>query len=207
MLKNIIFDMGNVLVDYDPERILDDHGICDPKDRKLLLDNLSFSEGWKKMDLGVYEEDDLYDEAITKLPERLHPKTREILDNWYRSLIPIEGMEELIKDLKQKGFDIYLLSNAGRSKDIYWPNVPGNEYFNGTVVSAFEGCIKPDRRIYEILLNRYSLKADESLFIDDMQANLDGARVLGIHTYLFDGDVEKLKNHISEYIKGEKKCL
>ena len=201
--------MGNVLVKYDPYLILDDHGVSDHEDRKLLLDNLSFSEGWKKMDLGIYEEDGLYAEAITKLPERLHPKAREILDSWYKSLILIQGMEELIGELKNQGLGIYLLSNAGRSKDIYWKDIPGNQFFDGTVVSAFEGCVKPDRKIYEILLDRYGLKAKECLFIDDVKENIEGAQVLGINGYLFEGNVEQLKEYIFNIIneKGNEKCL
>ncbi|MBO7677606.1 MAG: HAD family phosphatase [Erysipelotrichaceae bacterium] len=205
MIKNIIFDMGNVLVKYDPDFILDSHGVNDPEDRKLLLDNISYSEGWKKMDLGIYEEEDLYNEAIMKLPERLHPKAREILNSWYKSLIPVEGMEELIRRLKDHGFGIYLLSNAGRSKDIYWKDIPGNQYFDGTVVSAFERCIKPDKKIYKILLGRYGLKAEECLFIDDMETNVIGAEKAGIKAYEFDGDMKKLEKYIDDIIQQKEK--
>ena len=200
MLKNIIFDMGNVLVNFDPLYILKCHDINDPEDVDLFLKNVFYSDGWKKMDLGIYDEDDLYNDAITRLPTRLHSKCREILDSWYYSMTPINGMKELIKRLKDQGFDIYLLSNAGRSKDIYWNKIPGSEYFSGEIVSAFEGCIKPDRKIYEILLNRFSLNAEECLFIDDMQANIDGARTAGIDAWLFDKDVEALERYINNHM-------
>ena len=104
---------------------------------------------------------------------------------------------------KKKGLNIYLLSNAGRSADIYWPAVPASVYFDGKVISAFVNCVKPDRKIYEILLDRYGLKADECLFIDDAPANVEGAKEAGIDAYLFDEDV----NALSRYIFGKlEKC-
>ena len=192
--------MGNVLIKYDPYYILAEHGVKDPEDVRLLSENIFFSPGWYKMDLGVYVEEDIYNDAIAALPERLHLKAKEILDSWYESMPPIEGMAKLVYKLKDQGLNIYLLSNAGKSKDIYWGSVPANECFDGTVVSAFEGCVKPDIRIYNILLERYDLKAQESIFIDDAKANVDGAKAAGIAGYLFDEDVEALSRFIFDNI-------
>ena len=200
MLKNIIFDMGNVLIKYDPYDILAEHGIKDPDDIKLLAENIFYSPGWYLMDLGIYVEDDIYNDAVKVLPERLHPITREILDTWYRSMTPIAGIKELIIDLKNRGLHIYLLSNAGKSKDIYWSSVPAYEYFDGGVVSAFVGCVKPNRKIFEILLERYRLKAEECFFTDDTGKNVDAAKAVGINAYLFNGDVDALRRCIYEYL-------
>ena len=195
--------MGNVLVHYDPDYILDCHGVIDKSERQLLLDNIFYSAGWHKMDLGVYDEADLYKDALKTLPPSLHETLKDICDHWYESLLPIPGMEELICSLKQRGFRIYLLSNAAHSKDLYWQNVPGHRYFDGTIVSAFEGCIKPERRIYEILLERYGLKAQECLFIDDMPANVQGARNAGMDAYLFNNDPEDLEKYIMDKAYGK----
>lgn len=200
MIKNIIFDMGNVLVRFDPYYILDQHDIKDPDDISLLMENIFNSEGWSKMDLGIYVEDDLYNEAITKLPKRLHKTAREILDTWYESLTPIKGIKELITDLKKKDLHIYLLSNAGKSKNIYWNSIPAHECFDGGIVSAFVGCVKPDRKIFDILLKKYGLKAEECVFTDDMNRNIDAARSLGINAFLFEGDVEALRRYIFEFL-------
>lgn len=198
MIKNIIFDMGNVLVRFDPYRILEEHDIKDPEDIDLLLRNIFYSEGWSKMDLGIYVEDDLYNEAITKLPVRLHRTAREILDTWYESLTPINGIKELVTDLKKRKLNIYLLSNAGKSKDIYWSSIPAHECFDGGIVSAFVGCVKPDKKIFDILLEKYGLKAEECIFTDDMKKNIDAAGTMGINTFLFEGDVEALRRYIFE---------
>ena len=72
------------------------------------------------------------------------------------------------------------------------------QYFEGTVVSALEKCVKPDRRLYEILLNRYDLKPEECLFIDDLRANCDGAERAGMTAYCYDGDYEKLVAYLKE---------
>ncbi|MBQ1534230.1 MAG: HAD-IA family hydrolase, partial [Erysipelotrichaceae bacterium] len=77
---------------------------------------------------------------------------------------------------------------------------------DGTVVSALERCIKPDPKIYEILLNRYRLNPEECLFIDDMEENILTAERLGMGIYLFDGNVERLRRFVLEKMEGEKTC-
>ncbi|MBQ6478171.1 MAG: HAD family phosphatase [Erysipelotrichaceae bacterium] len=202
-MKNLIFDMGNVLVKFVPEHLVKRCSLS-TEDEKLLLQEVFYSGNWKRHDLGELDEKQLYELSIASLPERLHPAAKEMIYRWSEPLIPIEGMAQLIKEMKEEGRNIYLLSNAGKDQPGYWNKVPGSEYFDGTVVSALEGCIKPDPKIYRILVKRYSLDPAECLFIDDMEANTETAQELGWKTYCFDGDVNKLKNHIRKILEEER---
>lgn len=94
--------------------------------------------------------------------------------------------KQLIAELKEAGYRLYVLSNMSREFIDFLRRLPVYDNFDGEVVSCEEGTIKPERRIYELLLGRYSLEPSQTLFIDDRQANLDGAAALGIPTFLFD---------------------
>lgn len=194
--------MGNVLVEFVPERLVKRCGLCD-EDEKLLLKEVFYSGNWKKHDLGELDEKQLYVLTIPSLPEHLHRAAEEMIFHWSDPLIPIEGMAQLVKEMKEAGLNIYLLSNAGQDQPEYWHRIPGSECFDGTVVSALERCIKPDPKIYEILLNRYRLNPEECLFIDDMEENILMAEKLGMGVYLFDGNVERLRRFILEKTEGE----
>ncbi len=204
-MKNLIFDMGNVLVEFVPERLVKRCALSS-EDEKLLLKEVFYSGNWKKHDLGELDEKQLYELTIPSLPEHLHQAAEEMIFRWSEPLVPIEGMAQLVKEMKDAGLNIYLLSNAGMDQPGYWHKTPGSECFDGTVVSALEHCIKPDPKIYEILLGRYRLNPDECLFIDDMEENILTAEKLGMCVYLFDGNAERLRRFILEKIKGEKTC-
>ena len=202
-MKNLIFDMGNVLVEFVPEHLVKRCHL-NADDEELLLREVFYSGNWKRHDLGEIDERQLYELTIPSLPSRLHEAAEEMIFRWSRPLVPIEGMAQLIKEMKEKGLGIYLLSNAGRDQPGYWNGIPGSEYFDGTVVSALEGCIKPDPQIYRVLLERYDLVPEECLFIDDMEENTKTAEELGMAVCRFDGDTEKLRKFILEKLKGDK---
>ncbi|MCD7806742.1 MAG: HAD-IA family hydrolase, partial [Lachnospiraceae bacterium] len=99
--------------------------------------------------------------------------------------------------LKEAGYGIYLLSNASFRHPDYWKRVPGNEYFDGLVISAFEKKIKPNPDIYICLLERFSLAAEECLFVDDQPANVAGAFVTGMDGVIFCG-VQDLRKELAK---------
>ncbi len=198
MIKNIIFDMGRVLVEFYPEDFLTKEGITDKAERELLLREIFHHEDWTNMDAGIMSEQEMYDEAVKRIPEHLHQTAHNLIFAWNDPIIPVKGMEDFVRECKEKGYGIYLLSNASVAQPVYWLRIPGHQYFDGTVVSALEKIMKPDVRIYQILLDRYGLKAEECLFIDDVARNIKGAEKAGIRGYLFDGDVDKLRKYMNE---------
>ena len=196
MIRNLIFDMGGVLVEFDPERNLDRKEVYDPRDRELLMKEIYRHQQWREMDMGLLNEEQMYKDVCTRIPERLHRKAYELIYDWNDPIVPIEGMEQLLKECHEKGLKLYLLSNASVAQPIYWQRSPGHQYFDATVVSAFEKCIKPDPRLYMILLNRYDLKPEECLFIDDVKANVEAGEALGIKGYHFDGNTAALREFL-----------
>ena len=198
MLRNIIFDMGGVLTEFNPEYFISCLGLDDPADEKLLLNEVYRSAEWVKLDVGELDEAGVEAEVIKRLPERLHPAAHWLIFEWDRNSRPIEGMAELAKDCKASGLGVYLLSNASVRQPEYWPRIPGSEYFDGTVVSAFYHVIKPSKEIFRLALEKFALKAEECLFVDDVQANVDGAIAAGLMAVRFNGDAEKLRQAIRE---------
>ena len=199
MIRNIIFDMGNVLIKFVPSQIVEELGLTSKEDEELLLKTVFHSGEWHQTDLGTMTELDLWNSVSQKLPKHLLSYAHDIILEWDKDLVPVPGMEDFVRTCKEKGYKIYLLSNASLRQPLYFPRIPGNQYFDGTVISAILGICKPDRRIYEYLLFKYGLKAEECVFIDDLPANIEAANEVGIHGILFDGDVQNLKKSLSPF--------
>ena len=192
MIKNIVFDMGVVLIRWDPVGFVNELGLNE-EDSAQLMKYTYGCDLWGKMDWGLNEEEDVYAYACENLPERLHEYAYRLIHHWSSNLQAIPGMKELVADCKLAGKKVYLLSNASHKQKKYWPNVPGSELFDGRIVSAEVNVAKPDRRIFEVLLKTYDLKADECVFIDDMWPNVVGAMQAGLHGVVFDGDANRLR--------------
>ena len=197
MLKNIVFDMGGVLIDYDPDAFVERLNV--PKeDRRLLRQEVFSSPEWAWMDEGKLQEEEYIEILKERLPERLHKEMETLVLHWDEPLIQIEGMKELIAGLKEEGYKIYLLSNASVRQHEYWPRISASVYFDGTLVSADERLVKPDPEIYRRLSEKFGLALSECLFIDDMERNLQGAKSVGMKTFLFKKNPEELKKYIKE---------
>ena len=198
MSHNVIFDMGNVLIRYDPAHFIEREGIESAEDRQLLMKAIFRSPDWPAMDRGELDEAAMQARAFQRLPERLHGAAHRLIFSWEKPMEPIPGMADFVRECKAKGLGIYLLSNASVRQPEYWPDIPGSECFDGAVVSAFLRLVKPQRAIYEYLLVRYGLKAEESLFIDDVPANVEGAISAGMQGVVFDGDAAALRRAVLE---------
>lgn len=192
MIKNIVFDMGGVLIRWDPKGFVSELGLNE-EDSALLMQYTYASSLWADMDWGRKNEDDVCSYACANLPPRLHEYAYRLVHHWCSRLQAIPGMRDLVEDCKLAGKKIYLLSNASHKQKDYWPDVPGSELFDGRIVSAEVGAAKPDRRIFEALLETYKLRADECVFIDDMWINVLGAMNAGLHGLVFDGDTDRLR--------------
>ena len=192
MIRNIIFDMGNVLLRFDRELFLDRIGAAGEA-RALLCREIFESDDWLGMDRGDHDEPEAAEKMCARLPEALHPWARQLVLHWDEPIVPIPGMAELAAELKAAGYGIWLLSNASRRQHDYWPRCPGNELFDGTLISADHRVIKPHREIYELCLSRFGLKAEECFFIDDSPANIQGANRCGIAGFVFRGDAQEAR--------------
>lgn len=192
MVKNILFDMGNVLIRFDRNLFLDRLDLSE-SDRRLLLREVFLSVEWVQMDRGTKTEATALESMCRRLPEHLHAAAEELVFRWDVPILPVEGMYELVEELKEKGFGIYLLSNASVRQHDYWPRIPASRFFDGKLISADEKVIKPQPEIYRRCLQRFGLKAEECFFVDDVAGNIEGALCCGIPGAVFHNDVPLLR--------------
>lgn len=198
MIKNIIFDMGQVLIKFDPDMFIERIGVTNPEDKKVLFREIYKSVEWSMMDRGSLTDQEAANLMIKRIPDHLKDKVAKLTYEWDRPIVPIDGAYELIKELKENGYKIYLLSNASLNQKNYWPNIPGYELFDGRIVSAEIKHVKPEHEIYEYLLKEYNLKADECMFIDDSTLNVEAAVYAGLHGVVFHGDYKEVREKFIE---------
>lgn len=198
MIRNIVFDMGQVLIYFRPDIFIERLGVPQ-EDRPALLRELFNSVEWVQLDRGTITEEEAVASVCRRLPPRLHGYVRELVFSWWqRPLIPVEGMEELVRELKELGCGIYLLSNASIRLHQYFSRIPSSKYFDGMVVSADWKLLKPQHEIYETLLREYQLRAEECFFVDDLSSNVEGARCVGMAGAIFRGDIPRLRRELNE---------
>ena len=196
MIKNIIFDMGNVLICFEPDAFIGRTGIS-REDAELLKKTVFEAKEWKFLDTGELDEPDLVVLMKTRLPERLHRAMEEAVTKWDRPIKDMPGMAALACELKGKGYGIYLLSNASRRQHEYWPRIAASKYFDGTVISADIRIIKPEPGIYKTLFEKFDLVPEECFFVDDLPANIEAGRALGMDGFVFGGSADALRDELA----------
>jgi putative hydrolase of the HAD superfamily len=186
-LKNIVFDLGNVLFKFDPDEILD--GLFNDSHTKEKLKQSVFKTTiWRELDRGSLSLFQAKKIFIDKNPD-LKDEIEILLDNWKNFLHPIDENMKLLPELK-KNNRLYILSNFHEEAFNYITNKYSFfELFDGMVVSYKVKLIKPERKIYEILLSRYSLIPQDTIFVDDTEENIKAAQELGIKGLLYKSEL------------------
>ena len=187
MIKNIILDMGNVLLSFDPELSLNAFVETD-EDRAIIRKELFQGPEWEQGDYGIVTNAQRYELVSKRIPTRLHAPLKKCVDNWSSFMEPIQGAMDFCEYIKQKGYGIYVLSNACSSFYDYFPRFTEVSYFDGVMVSSDVHMVKPEKEIYELFLQTYNLNPEECLFIDDRPENIEGAQQANINGYIFTGD-------------------
>ena len=179
-VKNIVFDLGGVVFARDPRKF--EREFIEFFSYIMLPEMPRF---WEEYDRGV----STYSRVIDDLAEYNNCDKELAEYNLRRSIVTqeeIPATKSLIADLKLAKYRLYVLSNMSldfieflKTKEVY-------KYFDGEVVSCYEKVVKPDADIYKILVDRYNLKPEETLFIDDRMCNVEAAECEGIHGYHFN---------------------
>ncbi|MBO5051410.1 MAG: HAD family phosphatase [Clostridia bacterium] len=195
MYQNVIFDYGNTLAAYI-ERDIARRFVPDEADAALFgevfFDRLYFD----RLDDGSITNEEWFAAAAKRLPDRLHPVMKAAADGWYRTLPDIPGMGAVVARLRAAGRGLYLLSNISREFAANAHELPILQGFHGMVMSGPLGIVKPERGIYEHLLQAYHLDPATCVFVDDRAINIEGARAAGIAGYLFDGNASRLMDFL-----------
>ena len=184
MIRNIIFDIGNVLTDFRWNDFLRDKGfdatMADRIARASILTPL-----WNEIDRGVWSREKLMEEFVRMDPE-IEAQLHRAFDNVTGMVTKREYAIPWLQKLKAGGYRVYYLSNfSEKAYEDCMDALDFLPFMDGGILSYREQLIKPDAEIYRLLLSRYSMKPEESVFLDDTLSNVEAARALGIHGICF----------------------
>ena len=181
MINTVIFDIGNVLVDFRWQGLYEDLGFTGEKFEKI-ADATVRSQWWNEFDRGILT----LEEIITKFAENApeyEQEIRSVFDNMDNLLRGRAYANEWIRELKQRGCKVYILSNM--SKPAHEVHGKGCMSFldevDGAILSYQEKMIKPDRCIYELLCDRFQIVPETAVFLDDTIKNIEAAKEFGLH--------------------------
>ena len=179
MYKSIIFDIGGVMVDFDPKLYLVDR-LCSAEMEDKVYALTFGSEEWQKLDAGLLSRFEGNSAMLRNARAAgCEFEVQGVLDDWTHILRPRHRMIELVRRLKSHGYRVYYLSNIPADVLELLTQKGVLEHFDGGVASCQVNINKPDPRIYQALLDKYRLKADECVFIDDNLVNVQAAFSLG----------------------------
>lgn len=196
MIKNICFDMGGVLYGFSFDTFIDDLGVTDANDHKLLMSSVFRTLEWVRLDRGVLNDDEALEIILPRVPERLKPLAEACVREWGRNehKHPIPGMDELVHELKENGYNLCLFSNASLTHHEYWPPLPLAPLFGERIMlSADHKIIKPSPDFFTTGAKLLGLNPEECVFIDDVPANVEGAILAGFNGIPFYGDAARLR--------------
>ena len=213
MIRNVIFDMGNVLLDWNPKARLKEMNISEAH-QQVVFEELFHSPEWILLDAGRIE----IPEAISRVEERLsyhvqqgfypvkeeeipdlQEEVRYVMDHPRDLVRPEEKIAFLPKALKEAGYRCYLLTNASVLFRKFEDKIPAFRQMDGIYVSAEHQMLKPDLEIFHSMLQEFDLKAEESVFIDDNNANIAGGMSCGMGGIVYLDDVDKLLIDLKQY--------
>lgn len=185
MIKNIIFDIGNVLTDFRWKDYMRDKGFDDAMIERIARVSVK-SPLWNEYDRGDWSTEEIMQAFVDGDPSI--EKELHIAYDDVRGMVTIRDYAvDWVRELKAKGYRVFYLSNFGEKPEKDCSDalafIP---YMDGGILSWREKLIKPDQRIYRLLLERYGLEAGESVFIDDLRENVEGAIGQGMHGIVFE---------------------
>ncbi len=182
MTRTFLFDFGNVLYRFDPDALIAAYaGSAD--DRAMLAS--AIWPDWPALDGGELDYGEAKRRALRALPGRLHAAAEEFYATWHLRMGPVAGMKALLCRLREQGSRLLLLSNAPARLAEVTGDLSLLDGFEGCL---FSGCVhltKPDPAIFRLAIERFDLTPRETLFIDDLAPNLEGARQAGLQTHPF----------------------
>lgn len=197
MIRNIIFDLGNVLLYFKPEILV--YELTNDNERTTsFIHKVIHNRIWIDLDKGLLTLDEAFKIYLSQFPEELEI-LKPFFDRWIDYLTPIHENVRVLEKLKEKEFKIYILSNA--IEEAY--NIVRTRYdffslVDGQIISGIEKVGKPEIEIYELLINRYNLIPEECLYCDDVLSNLRPAKKLGFKT-IWVKPHTNLREELKEY--------
>lgn len=200
MIKNVIFDIGNVILKFTPKEYFASLLKSESLGNEI-CDLIMQSQIWKEYDLGKCTLEDVKADFSKQKPH-LKEIIHEILDQWLDVLEPIAYTFHKMEELRKAGYKLYLLSNLSKDAfDYIDKRYALFDQVDGYIVSFKEQLAKPDERIYTCLLERYSLNKEECVFLDDTKVNVDASNALGLKAIHFVKE-EEVEEALNAVLKG-----
>lgn len=203
IIRNVVFDVGQVLLEFDWKGFIAAMGISDTKQKQLSNITLGNIEHWNQHDRGMSDEE--FIEKSVQLEPDIRPEIEYYMKNIGTVVKEYDYSVPLIKELKNRGYMVYILSNYGITPFKY-----AHQHMNffkevdGMVISSDVGIVKPDRGIYEKLFEKYKLLPGECVFIDDRADNIEAAKNLDMSGIVFKNIeqlLKELRNIINEDLR------
>ncbi|MCD7819595.1 MAG: HAD family phosphatase [Lachnospiraceae bacterium] len=195
MIKNIIFDIGRVLIDFDPDAYMKSYGFSRDKE-KILRDATFGSPFWQELDRGIMTIEQIQDGFTSLVQPEYREELLQVFDQSFRTVRKRENAIPWIRSLQEQGFETYYLSNYSwwmleRTRDAldFLP------LMRGGLFSCEVGQIKPEPEIFQTFLARFpEVRPEESVFFDDVPANIKAACAIGIHGIVFQNQEQAMKD-------------
>lgn len=196
MIKNIVFDLGNVLLRFNPQEYVQGK-IADSEKARQVYQAIFQSKEWPMLDRGVITEEEAIERIVARHAD-IGDLIRWCMLDWFKILTPIEDSVAVLRQLKDRGYKTYVLSNYHKKAYAYATGTHGFfDCFDGGVVSYQVQLLKPEPEIYETLIRQFRLNPAETLFIDDTPVNVEGGIRAGLATIWLD-DPTHLKEKLAE---------
>lgn len=178
MIRNIIFDLGQVLFEFTPKNYLCQNFSSEKVE--ILMKEIFKEREWKALDRGICSVEEAIEGIATR--GRVSREDAEtVLKNRKSVIIPIFENIQLLETVKENGYRIFILSNFHKDLfDDFYKDIPQLHLTDGKVISSYINLLKPEGEIYSHILKKYQLTPDETLFIDDTKHNIEAAKKFGI---------------------------
>lgn len=196
-IRNIVFDMGNVLIHDDMPAYIAGY-LDDENDCKLVFQELMSGLEWTAWDRGTMNVEEVSKAVEERLPKHLHGVSAKLMNGWHMQAEPVEGIADLIKQLKENGYGVYILSNTAITYYAYRHILPAIEFFDGEFISADHNVLKPEIEIYNLFTKTHNLQPAECFFVDDLLVNIQGAQAAGWQGFCFKKNIVDLKQALQE---------
>ena len=184
MIKNVVFDIGMVLIDFSWRECMRDCGIKE-EDVMRVAQATVLSPYWNELDRGLLSEDEIVKNFVSLAPD-LEDEIKRFFSIVTVSMPPFDYSEGWLRSVKERGYGVYILSNfSNHNFNVNLPRYTFLKHADGMIISYRYKTVKPERKIYECLLSEYGLDPEECVFIDDREDNIAAAKELGFSGIVF----------------------
>jgi putative hydrolase of the HAD superfamily len=188
-IQNAVFDLGGVLFEWQPKKTLA-RLYADQALQQKIMQEILLHQDWRDLDRGLIDEQ----QALDRFQARTHLPTAELQTLMYeirQGMVPMEQTWDIIDWLSKQNITLYILSNMSLNTfALLTKRFQRWNKFKGVIISAHHGLMKPEKEFFNFLLTQYNLSAKQTVFIDDLAENVQGATDTGLHAILFDNALD-----------------